>query len=50
MALFLILVRNYSNSPVQHPAKFELVLLKTAKALGLEVHLSFQQRPDEVIT
>jgi putative ABC transport system substrate-binding protein len=39
-----------SELPVQAPVKYELVVnLKTAKALGIEVPLSFQQRADEVI-
>ena len=36
--------------PVQAPLKYELVInLKTAKALGLDVPLFFQQRADDVI-
>jgi putative ABC transport system substrate-binding protein len=36
--------------PVQAATKYEMVInLKTAKALGLSVPLSMQQRADEVI-
>jgi len=39
-----------ADLPVQAPALFEMVLnLNTAKALGLEVPLFFQQRADEVV-
>ena len=39
-----------SELPVQAPVKFELVInMKTAKALGLDVHWMLQQRADEVI-
>jgi putative ABC transport system substrate-binding protein len=39
-----------TDLPVQAPVKYQLIInLKTAKALGIEVPLFFQQRADEVI-
>jgi putative ABC transport system substrate-binding protein len=39
-----------SELPVQFPVKFQMIInLKTAKTLGLDVPLFFQQRADEVI-
>jgi len=53
MALFVhkVLQGNKpAEIPVERPTKFELVInLKTAKALGIEVPLFFQQHADEVI-
>jgi putative ABC transport system substrate-binding protein len=38
------------DMPVEQPTKFELVLnLNTAKALGIDVPLFFQQRADVII-
>ena len=39
-----------SELPVQFPVKYEMTInLKTAKALGLDVPLLFQQRANELI-
>ena len=39
-----------ADMPVQAPTKYQLVInLRTAKALGLDVPLHFQQAADEVI-
>jgi putative ABC transport system substrate-binding protein len=39
-----------ADLPIQRPTELDLVInLKTAKALGLDVSLQFQQRADEVI-
>jgi hypothetical protein len=37
------------SSPVQSPVRFELLVLKTAKALGLSVRDPFLKIADEVI-
>ena len=39
-----------ADLPIEAPTKFELIInLKTAKALGLDLPLHFQQLVDEVI-
>ena len=44
------ILKGAKPSELQVPVKYELTInLKTAKALGLDVPLSLQQRADEVI-